>query len=291
MRIKDVATLAGTTVRTVRYYHQLGLLSVPDQATGWRSYGFAHLTRLMRIRWLVESGVPLAEVRHMVRAPGTADERAVVEEDLVAVLASMDERLASLAAQRAAVQTLLERVRVHGRLSPLPPSVVRLYTAMLDRALPEPLQVAVTRERDLLELACYRGALPADVETLVDALSHSHLDEVCDLWEEVYRVDEQAAGHLDDALRARLDTIVERVLDLATGLEPAVTGRLLARARELDRPVIRAAVELAYPSPVYRYLVAAVIARSHPFDPGDRQIPPVTLRGPTCPPPPSSSNT
>ena len=64
--------------------------AVPDEGTTWRSYGFAHLTRLMRIRWLVESGVPLAEVPHMLRPPGTADERRVVIEDLDAVLCSID---------------------------------------------------------------------------------------------------------------------------------------------------------------------------------------------------------
>ncbi len=264
MRVKDLATLAGTTVRTVRYYHQLGLLSAPEPGSGWRSYGFAHLTRLMRIRWLVESGIPLAEVPHMVHPPGSTDERAVVEDDLAAVLASMDARMVELSAQRTQVQTLLDRVREHGRLSPLPPAVVRLYAALLDRPLPPPLRVAVTRERDLLELACYRGALPGDLETLVGGMSQAQIEQLCDLWERVYDIDQQAAGGLSDELRRQLDEVVDRVLRLAAAVDPGATGRLLARARELDRPAVRAAVQLAYPWPAYRYLISAVTARSHP---------------------------
>src|SRR6478672_974082 len=129
MRAEDLASLAGTTVRTIRYYHQLGLLAVPDEGTTWRSYGFAHLTRLMRIRWLVESGVPLAEVPHMLRPPDTADERRVVIEDLDAVLAA-------LTFQRSRVSVLLERVSTQGRLSPLPATLERLYAVMLQRPLP-----------------------------------------------------------------------------------------------------------------------------------------------------------
>src|SRR6478609_356988 len=135
MRIKDLASLSGTTVRTIRYYHQLGLLAVPDADTTWRAYGFAHLTRLMRIRWLVESGVPLAEVPHMLRPPGSPDERGMVIEDLGAVLASIDGKIAVLTTQRARVETLLDRVSTHGRLSPLPWPVVRVYAALLERPL------------------------------------------------------------------------------------------------------------------------------------------------------------
>ena len=260
MRAKDLAALAGTTVRTIRYYHQLGLLSVPEAGTSWRSYGFAHLTRLMRIRWLVESGVPLAEVPHMLRPPGSADERHVVDEDLTAVLASMDTRIAALTAQRAQVVTLLDRVRTHGRLSPLPPSLVRLYAVLLDRPMPPALRVAISRERDLLELACYRGAMPADVESLIDALCERHLAELAELWAAIHAVHEETRGPLTSGQRQQLDVVVDRVIELARECEPGATAGLLARATELDRPAVRTAVELAYPSAAYRHVVRAVVA-------------------------------
>ena len=194
MRAQQLASVAGTTVRTIRYYHERGLLGVPDGAADWRCYGFAHLTRLMRIRWLVESGVPLAEVPHMLRPPRSGDEHATVREDLQAVISSIDERIAVLTRQRGRVATLLERVTTEGRLSRLPASIDRMYAALLERPLPPETVQAMTRERDLLELVCYHGALPEDVVALVDALSAHHLDDLCGLWEECHRINATADG-------------------------------------------------------------------------------------------------
>ncbi len=268
VRVKDLAELAGTTVRTVRYYHQLGLLAVPESGTTWRSYGFAHLTRLMRVRWLVESGVPLAEVPHMLRPPAGANERTVVVDDLDGVLRSIDDKMAVLTAQRAQVATLLERVRVHGWLSPLPPPIVRLYAALRSRDLPPAMAQAIERERELAELACYRGALPADLLTLVDAMREEDVDEVCRLWQECHDVDERTAGrHLAPGDEAMVDDIVREIVDLAHELASEPTDRLLDRAAQLSRPPIRAAIDLAYPSPVYRRVVTRLVAvaaeRSH----------------------------
>ena len=259
MRAKDLASLAGTTVRTIRYYHQLGLLAVPDGGTTWRSYGFAHLTRLMRIRWLVESGVPLAEVPHMLRSPGSADERGMVIEDLDAVLSSIDAKLAALTLQRSRVSVLLERVSTQGRLSPLPSTLERLYAVMLQRPLPPAVVEAMRRERELLELAAYTGAMPEDVVTLVDALSGDDLDQVCDIWEEIYRLD-TARGPLSSPVRERIVELVHRTVDLAFQAEPDATRRLLARAADLDHPAVRAAVGLAYPSVVYRQFLSGLVA-------------------------------
>ena len=46
MRVAKIAELTGTTVRTVRYYHSLGLLPVPAERGGWRDYELAHVARL-----------------------------------------------------------------------------------------------------------------------------------------------------------------------------------------------------------------------------------------------------
>ena len=62
MRVAEIAELTGTTVRTVRYYHSLGLLPVPAERGGWRDYELAHVARLSRIRWLVRAGLSLEAV-------------------------------------------------------------------------------------------------------------------------------------------------------------------------------------------------------------------------------------
>jgi len=260
MQVKDLATLAGTTVRTIRYYHQLGLLSVPDSGSTWRSYGFAHLTRLMRIRWLVESGVPLAEVPHMLRPPDGADEQAVVVEDLTAVLAAIDAKRQVLDAQHARVSSLLARVVEHGRLSPLPEPVVRLYAALLQRDVPPSMREAIQRERELLEMVCYAEPIPADVLTLVESLSDSDIDELCLLWQECHDMDVAIGGdRLTTDQVARADDVVARIAALADRVAPQAARRLLDRAADLDKPAVRAAVNLAYPSATYRQVVGSVV--------------------------------
>ena len=49
MRVKEMADLAGTTTRTVRYYHRVGLLPVPPVVAGHRDYGIEHLARLLSV--------------------------------------------------------------------------------------------------------------------------------------------------------------------------------------------------------------------------------------------------
>lgn len=68
---RQVAELAGTTLKAVRHYHKLGLLEEPERDTnGYKRYGVAHLVRLLRIRRLTDLGVPLAQIAAM----GDADE-------------------------------------------------------------------------------------------------------------------------------------------------------------------------------------------------------------------------
>ncbi|MFD6096056.1 MerR family transcriptional regulator [Nocardiopsis flavescens] len=63
---REVAELAGTTLKAVRHYHERGLLPEPPRsANGYKSYGVAHLTQLLRIRRLVDLGAPLSRIRAM----------------------------------------------------------------------------------------------------------------------------------------------------------------------------------------------------------------------------------
>ena len=71
MRVAQIARLTGTTVRTVRYYHSLGLLPVPEERGGWRDYELSHVARLTRIRWLTQAGVPLETIARILDAEPT----------------------------------------------------------------------------------------------------------------------------------------------------------------------------------------------------------------------------
>ncbi|MEU8206475.1 MerR family transcriptional regulator [Streptosporangium sp. NPDC049046] len=62
----EIAELAGTTVKTVRYYHEIGLLDEPDrEPNGYKRYEIHHLTRLLQIRRLTGLGVSLTQVAAM----------------------------------------------------------------------------------------------------------------------------------------------------------------------------------------------------------------------------------
>ena len=61
-RIKELAELGGVTRRTVRYYVQRGLLPTPLGTGRGPHYTPTHLERLIQIRQLQETGVPLAEI-------------------------------------------------------------------------------------------------------------------------------------------------------------------------------------------------------------------------------------
>jgi DNA-binding transcriptional MerR regulator len=60
---RELAELAGTTLKTVRHYHRIGLLEEPERAAnGYKRYRVPHLVRLLRIRRLVDLGVPLSDI-------------------------------------------------------------------------------------------------------------------------------------------------------------------------------------------------------------------------------------
>ncbi len=73
LRIGDVAKLAGTTPRTIRYYEEIGLLPAPDdrEPGAHRTYTEAdveRLTELLRLKDLL--GVSLEELKELVAAEG-----------------------------------------------------------------------------------------------------------------------------------------------------------------------------------------------------------------------------
>ena len=60
-------------MRTVRYYHNLGLLPVPAKQRGpWRDYEFADVARLIQIRSMAQAGMRLDDIRLELSAAETA---------------------------------------------------------------------------------------------------------------------------------------------------------------------------------------------------------------------------
>lgn len=68
---REIAELAGTSLRAVRHYHEVGLLAEPERrANGYKQYGVAHLVRVLRIKRLGDLGFSLSQIADM----GDADD-------------------------------------------------------------------------------------------------------------------------------------------------------------------------------------------------------------------------
>ena len=173
MRVAEIAELTGTTVRTVRYYHSLGLLPIPGERGGWRDYDLSHVARLSRLRWLVQATRVLDEpeatgVERIADAPAAEAHSAdgSVVEDLAGALAAVEDHLAEVTRQRDMLAGLLERARTGSAVSPMSPRMAAFFDRLEQAAPDEATRCAVRKERDLTDLACYRGQMPPEAEFL-----------------------------------------------------------------------------------------------------------------------------
>ncbi len=117
---RELAELAGTSLRAVRHYHQVGLLPEPERrSNGYKQYGVAHLVRLVRIKRLTDLGFSLTQIAAM-GAQDDHPEQALRELDTE--LAATIDRLQRA---RGELRELLE----HSAPTDLPPDFVAPDTA------------------------------------------------------------------------------------------------------------------------------------------------------------------
>jgi DNA-binding transcriptional MerR regulator len=111
MRIVEIARLAGVTVRTLRHYHQIGLLPEPRRSSnGYRDYTAVDLTTVLRIRRLAGLGLSLDSVKELVERPVGTPDHAVLDD----LDRELEDRIAHLAAQRAALARAKESALLDG---------------------------------------------------------------------------------------------------------------------------------------------------------------------------------
>jgi DNA-binding transcriptional MerR regulator len=67
IKISDFAKLTKSTLKTVMYYHKIGLLQEPMRSSkGYRLYGAEELTRMRRISQLKSLGLDLKQIKEML---------------------------------------------------------------------------------------------------------------------------------------------------------------------------------------------------------------------------------
>ncbi|MER5887525.1 MerR family transcriptional regulator [Streptomyces sp. NPDC001941] len=156
--ISQAAAFAGVTVKTVRVYHRHGLVAEPRRdGSGYRRYGSAELLRLVQVRTLAASGVPLAEVGALLDSD--ADDFTAGVADVEAQLTA---KIADLTARRNSLRQLADADRL------LLPERAR---AILDRLAGlgfAPDYVAAQREVLILS----RALAPEVYETFLTGLEH-----------------------------------------------------------------------------------------------------------------------
>ena len=163
MRISAVAQAAGVSTRTVRFYHQLGVLPEPERRpNGYRDYSFEDLARLLRLRWLAESGLPLASAG----AGGTHD----LIDDIDDALERLRMRLDELTRQEQLLTGLRENLLAGTRLSPLPTSLNQLFESLLEGSDPAARDTLLA-ERTALETLALSGGDPELFERYAEVLS------------------------------------------------------------------------------------------------------------------------
>lgn len=116
MLIGELAERTGTTARALRYYEEQGLLRPQRNPNGYREFGDDEVLRVRQIRGLLEVGfnsetiaalLPCAsgEQPHIELCPAVAAE-------MRRTLESIEQKLATLAAHRDAVASLLQTRQV-----------------------------------------------------------------------------------------------------------------------------------------------------------------------------------
>jgi DNA-binding transcriptional MerR regulator len=112
--IGQLARYVGVSIKTIRVYHDKGLLPEPDRdASGYRRYGAGDAVDLIKIRTLAEAGVPLARIR---------DLRSADDDEFQQALHQIDADLATRIRDLRATQTRLRQL-ADGAVSAVPAEV------------------------------------------------------------------------------------------------------------------------------------------------------------------------
>lgn len=179
MRVTEIADLASTTPRAVRHYHRLGLLEVPPTVRGRRQYGVEHLARLLRIRWLADSGLSLTQVAEMLASDAAGPDRDTVLMDLHATRGTIEAQRRSLEEQARRIDELIALVESGHALSPAPTALTRFYDDLETRVRARGGDLRSLRtERQMKQILASLGMIPDSATAFVEELDEEDRD-VC----------------------------------------------------------------------------------------------------------------
>lgn len=180
MAIGDFSRATRLSAKSLRFYHQVGLLTPVqiDESNGYRLYAPEQIADAQVIRTLRSLDVPVDHVREILAAPSVADRSAVI----AAHLARMEARLAETQAAVASLRGLLE--------GPAETPVVRYQSV-------PPTPVVLVRETiDLSELGDWYAQATDELTEIVERTGVDAAGPLGGLWGTALFLDERGDAAL-----------------------------------------------------------------------------------------------
>lgn len=214
MRSSELSSRAGVTIRTLRHYHQIGVLDEPSRsANGYRQYGVHDLIRVLRIRRLAALGVPLEKIPSLLEDTGT---------DASTMLEQLDLELATQIEHLSSQRDLIAQLRCQSAPPDAPLELAPLLAALSDRISPEVERIDQEQTVLVAHLSGDRGM--SSMIKLYKRLGHPEmLPALIESASAFYQLGEHTGQDEIDALVARFTTdfgtIVDAHRDIATDLD------------------------------------------------------------------------
>ncbi|WP_349425997.1 MerR family transcriptional regulator [Microbacterium sp. LWS13-1.2] len=233
---RELAELAGTTVNTIRHYHALGLMEVPERGyNGYKHYGVHDLIRLIRIRRLVTLGVPLAKICEVSEADENSSETLrAVDEELAASVHRLQRSRADIATilrERAPADAPAGFESAASHLSQADTSILHVYTRLFDDG-------AMADLKRMVEVDAQSEALTREIDSLLSD------------------ADDQQRQRLAEQLAPGL---VRNLIDYPWLNDPA--QRLTRNRRRATQTLIEAVVALYNPAQLDVFARAGALAQ------------------------------
>ncbi len=107
LQIGEVAKLIGVSTKTIRYYHEIGLLAEPKRTEGgYRLYAAQDLLRLQRIRRLRSLGLHLDRIREIL-GESDVEQKVILRNALQSLVEELTAQILELEERRELLKTLL----------------------------------------------------------------------------------------------------------------------------------------------------------------------------------------
>lgn len=130
IKISDFVKLTGSTLKTVLYYHKIGLLKEPKRSdSGYRLYGAEELSRMRMIKHLKNLGLSLKQIKEILK---DANDETNLNEVLKALQTDLLKEKRRIEEQLSKIETLLKRQIVSLEKTPFESEALETVTNILE---------------------------------------------------------------------------------------------------------------------------------------------------------------